>query len=120
MSRFSPTDAALEGVRLSRERPRAIVVWTAYYFAFTFLLGVLASLTLGPHAQDLLNEAKKSQSDPAEVDRMLSQFWPFAAIGYPLLLAFKAMLTGALYRTILNADAHPAVRLRLGVAELRL
>ena len=118
MSSFSPTDAALEGVRLTREQPKALFIWAAYYFGFTLVMGVLAYLTLGPHAEDLLAAAQSTQSDPAEFGRVVAQTWPFFALALPLGLAFQATFTAAIYRVVL--DGSPIAHLRVGRDELRL
>jgi hypothetical protein len=119
MSSFSPTDAALEGVRLTRERPRAVLAWSAYNFAFGLLLLGVAYLTLGPHAQDILSEVRAGTNDPAEAEKLIRQTLPFCAVGLPLSLLFVAMQMGAIYRAVLKPDVG-AARFRLGLEEWRL
>jgi hypothetical protein len=119
MSTFSPTDAALEGVRLGRERPRAILIWAASSFAFTLFLSMVADVTLGSQAQALLSEARQSTADPAEFDDLVSRLWPFIVVGFPLWMGFQAMLTAALYRLVLDPE-HRKFGLKLGGDELRL
>ena len=119
MSTFSPTEAALEGVRISRERPRALLIWAGCSLAFTLLLSLVADLTLGPQAKGLLQEAQQSPESAEAFDRMMRQIWPFFAVGYPLWLAFQAMLSAALYRAVLN-PSDGRVGLRLGRDEARL
>ena len=121
MSSFSPTDVALEGVRLTRERPKAILAWSAYNFAFGLLLLGLAYLTLGPHAQDILAEVRAGAgaNDPAEAEKLIRQTLPFCAVGLPLSLVFMAMQMGAVYRAVLKPESG-AARFRLGREEWRL
>ena len=119
MSTFSPTEAALEGVRISRERPRALLIWAACSLAFTLLLSVVADLTLGANAKALLQEAQQSSADSEDFDRLMKQIWPFVAVGYPLWLAFQAMLSAALYRAVLS-PSDSRIGLRLGRDEARL
>jgi hypothetical protein len=119
MSSFSPTDVALEGVRLTRERPKAVLAWSAYNFAFGLLLLGLAYLTLGPHAQDILAEVRAGTNDPAEAEKLIRQTLPFCAVGLPLSLLYMAMQMGAVYRAVLTPQIG-AARFRLGHEEWRL
>lgn len=120
MSSFSPTDAALEGVRLSRERPRAILIWTACYFVFTLLLGLMALVILGPNAPDILSRLQQPNPDPEAFAKLLEQSWPFIAVALPFGLVFQAMFTGAVYRAILGAGVRTQPWLKFGADELRL
>ena len=119
MSSFSPTDAALEGVRLTRERPKAILAWSGYNFAFGLVLLGAAYLTLGPHAQDILSEVRAGTNDPAEAEKLIRQTLPFCAVGLPLSLLFMAMQMAAVYRAVLKPGVG-AGRFRLGREEWRL
>jgi hypothetical protein len=119
MSSFSPTDVALEGVRLLRRRLKAVLAWSAYDFAFGLLLLGVAYLTLGPHAQDILSEVRAGTSDPAEAEKLIRQTLPFCAVGLPLSLLFMAMQMGAIYRAVLTPEVG-AARFRLGHEEWRL
>ena len=119
MSNFSPTDAALEGVRLTRQRPKTILAWSAYYFAFTLVLFGVAYLTLGPHAQEMLQEMQRTQTDPEEAEKLFGQTLPFFAVGFPLLLLFMTMLISAIYRAVLGSDTK-VTQFRLGRQEWRL
>lgn len=120
MSGFSPTDAALEGVRLSRERPWAILIWTACYFAFSLVLAAIAHFTLGDKAQELLAGLQSPSSDTQDFAKVIEQSWPFVAVALPVALVFQAMFTGAVYRVILGAGVRTGALLRFGVDELRL
>eukprot|EP01036_Dinobryon_divergens_P046455 gene46455-62135_t len=40
MARFSPSDAALEGFRLTREHPGVVLAWSAVYFGGILLIGL--------------------------------------------------------------------------------
>jgi len=119
MSSFSPTDAALEGVRLTRQRPRAVLAWSGYNFAFGLVLLGVAYLTLGPHAQDILSEVRAGTNDPAEAEKLIRQTLPFCAVGLPISLLFMAMQMAAIYRAVLRPEVG-AGRFRLGREEWRL
>jgi hypothetical protein len=118
MSSFSPTDAALEGIRLSRERPRALLVWAGFFFAFLLILRTMADLTLDDEARRLLQNA--STANPDDFDLLLRKTWRFLAIGYPILIGSMIMFFASLYRTVLDGPMGPRMKLRLGADELRL
>ncbi|MBV9511763.1 MAG: hypothetical protein JO303_15935 [Caulobacteraceae bacterium] len=120
MSSFSPTDAALEGVRLSRERPRAILIWSGCYLAFTLLLTSEAFLTLGPNCMQILSELQQPTQNTEDFAKLLQQAWPFLALAFPTALVFQAMFTGAVYRAILGAGVRTQPYLKFGADELRL
>ena len=62
MTGFSATDAALEGFRITRERPRALLAWTLFCFAVS-VASVLITLLMPPEARDALESL---QSDPSQ------------------------------------------------------
>jgi len=47
MTTFSPVEAALEGLRTTRHRPRLVLTWAACYFAMLAMLGAFMALVLG-------------------------------------------------------------------------
>ena len=47
MKRFSPSDAALEGFRLTREYPGTVLAWGALYFLGILLIGGMMMAGLG-------------------------------------------------------------------------
>ena len=119
MSGFSVIDAALEGIRLTREKPRVVLQWGLYYIGFIVVLGVIAYLTLGGHMSELLARMRKPTSDPAEMEKLVTTVAPFLNIAGPVGLLFQAMFTAAVYRRILRPeDARSG--LRIGMDEVRL
>ncbi len=118
MAGFSVSDAALEGIRLTREKPRIVLLWGLYYIAFIVVMGVIAYLTLGPHMSDLLTRMSSPPKDPAAAERLIATVLPFLDIAGPVSLVFQAMFTAAIYRRVLRPDDGRA-GLRLGMDELR-
>jgi hypothetical protein len=118
---FSPTEAALVGVRLSRERPRAVFLWALWFCLFPIFLSLIAALLLGGKSRELLEAARLSPNDPAEFDKLLGKLWLYVAVAYPLWLVFQSAFTAAVYRCVLAA-AHEEKRLylTLGRDEMRL
>jgi hypothetical protein len=48
MPAFSLTDAAFEGFRLTREKPRVVGAWALLYALMSVVTGVLMIFTIGP------------------------------------------------------------------------
>jgi len=120
MSSFSPTDAAFEGFRLTRERPRAVIAWAACYLVFSYLLSVVAHLTLGPEYNALLADLQRASADPAAFWPAARKMAPFFLAGLPLSLIFQAIFTSAVYRAVLSPEEARRSYLRLGLDEVRI
>jgi hypothetical protein len=116
---FSVIDAALEGIRLTREKPRVVLLWGLYYIAFILVLAVIAYLTLGAHMAELLTTMQHPPKDPAAMERLINTVSPFLNIAGPVGMVFQASFTAAIYRRILRPD-DARTGLRLGLDELRL
>ena len=120
MASFSPTDAAFEGFRLTRERPRALIAWACCYLMFTYAVALVAELTLGTQSQALIGDFQRAASDPAAFWAAAQKLAPFFLAGLPLSLAFQSIFTCAVYRAILRPRDARAGYLRLGMDEVRL
>ena len=120
MSSFSPADAAFEGFRLTRERPRAVIAWALCYLVFTYLISAIADLTLGPQSKALIADLQRASADPAAFWPAAQKMAPFFLAGLPLSLAFQAIFTCAIYRAILRPAESSRGYLRLGLDELRM
>lgn len=118
MAEFSATDAALEGFRLTREKPRTVLVWAAL-----LLLSALISTGL---IVGLAGEAFNSLAsgglgrDPERAIETFRQLAPFYALAAPLAIVFYAVLYGAVYRAVLRPGEGGPGYLRFGGDELRL
>lgn len=115
MAEFSATDAALEGFRLTRERPKAVLIWAAVY-----LLGFVAILTLvfGTLGAAFFNVTNRG--DPEEAARAMARLAPAVLLVLPILLLMSAVLVSAIYRAILKPEQSRRGYLRLGGDELRI
>jgi hypothetical protein len=51
MADFSPTQAAFEGFRLTRERPVAVLVWAAAIFVFSLVTTAMLIGMAGPSSR---------------------------------------------------------------------
>jgi len=119
MAGISATDAALEGVRLIRAKPKVVLLWALYYFAFLLILEFIAYLTLGGHMSELLAAMRDPPTEPTASERLIHTVTPFIVIAGSSVAVFQAMFTAAIYRNILRPD-DPRAGLRLGLDELRL
>ena len=119
MAGLSAVNAALEGVRLIRAKPRVVLLWALYYFAFLIVLEGIAYFTLGGHMTELLAAMRNSPTEPTALERLIHTVMPFILIGGAAFAVFQAMFTAAVYRKVLSPDeVHSG--LRLGMDELRL
>jgi hypothetical protein len=120
MASFSPSDAAFEGFRLTRERPRAVIAWAVCYLVFSYLIGWVADLTLGTQSQALIGDLKRAGADPTAFWPAAQKMAPFFLAGMPLSIAFQAIFTCAVYRAVLRPEESSRGYLRLGLDELRM
>lgn len=117
---FSPTDAAFEGFRLTRERPRAVATWAIVYFVFSLVATLFAIAAVGPGlaAFRALNES--ANPDAAAVSRALGQMMPMLSLVAPIEVVFFAVLNCAIYRAVLRPDERSLAYFRLGADEARM
>jgi hypothetical protein len=111
MQPLSPTTAALEGFRLMRREPRAILVWTLLWMgAFTMAAFVW------PSRQVLV----PSQGEFGSLGGVIRRFGPFAAVTVTLFLVIGVTTTVATFRAVLRPQDRAWFFLRLGYDEWRL
>jgi len=117
MDRFSPSDAALEGFRLTRERPWTILAWTGFYFVGLTVLFFAMLAVLGPSFRDMLE-----RGDASEVDAMSAILAKSPQLGPILILAvfFNAVMVSGVFRLVLRPEEKGFAWLRVGPDELRL
>lgn len=118
MTGFSATDAALEGFRITRERPKALLAWTAFCFAVN-VASVLITVNLPKEARDALESLQADPSQTPDVNALMSALTvlsPILAFG----LAVQCVMAAAVYRIILKPGDERFSYLRLGKDELRL
>ncbi len=120
MASFSPTEAAFEGFRITREQPRVVLALAACSLAFSFLLGVVAFVTLGPEFASILTTVRSPTLETKEFWRVAASLWPFLLVAAPAALLFQAVLNCAIYRMILRPEDRGWAYIRLGADELRV
>ena len=119
---FSPTEAAFEGFRLTREKPLIVLWWTAVYLAVNLVVMALATSMLGSSMTDILAmSANPMAADPAVFETIGPKLLMFEAAALPLLLLMSAVLAAAAYRAVLRpGESGRFGYLKLGADELRL
>jgi hypothetical protein len=118
MTGFSATDAALEGFRITRERPKALLAWTLFCFAQN-VASVLITVNLSKEARAALESLQPNPEQAPDFDSLtqaLILLSPILAFG----LAVQCVMAAAVYRIILRPGDKPFGGLRLGMDELRL
>ncbi|HEX6866129.1 MAG TPA: hypothetical protein VF122_02750 [Caulobacteraceae bacterium] len=120
MTTFSPTDAALEGFRISREQPRVLLIWSAVNLVVSLVMAVALVSLFGPTLVELEAMGASGSNDPAEAMATLEKLAPLYALVLPIGLAMVAVMRAAVYRAVLRPSDSAYGYLRLGSDELRL
>ena len=116
MARFSPSDAALEGFRLTRENPKAFGIWAAASLLVNVLSGVIDAFMPASvkHGLETIS-ASDVMTGPQLLDALILTA-PVILLG----LAVLNIMAAAVYRLIFRHDDTRFGYLRLGADELRL
>ncbi|MGH6956612.1 MAG: hypothetical protein ACREEW_08120 [Caulobacteraceae bacterium] len=109
-SRFSPVDAALEGLRVLWREPRAVAYWIAVWALALAVIGVIKALGGAPAAHGAGHGALG----------VVRSYGPLAVLLVPLLLALWVMNTATVYRAVLRPGEHGWHLFKLGADEARI
>jgi len=116
MRSFSPSEAGLEGFRITRENMPAFVRWVLFSFAVS-LLGAVVTVSMPVEVRTALETLRADDTPNArELLDALMAAAPLVAVG----LMIQCMMAAAVYRIIFRHDDARFGYLRLGMAELRL
>lgn len=110
MTAFSPVSAALEGFRVMRREPGAVLYWIAVW---AFALAAIAVVRLFTHA---LSPATAGSGDLGIIQR----YGPLAVVLAPTVLALWVMTTATVYRAVLRPGEHGWHLFKLGPDEARI
>ncbi len=120
MAALSLTDAALEGFRIPREQPRAVLIWAGVHLVFGLVISA-AMITVGGNAfTEFLALSRTGNPDPQATMAAMRNLGPTYAVLLPLGLMVQAVFSAAIYRVVLRPQEHSLAYLRLGADELRL
>ena len=75
MTKFSPSDSALEGFRITRERPGTILAWSLVYFLGIMVIAMIMVTALGPDFIKFVKDGYLQSGDAAAVGTILEQHW---------------------------------------------
>jgi hypothetical protein len=120
MAGFSPSDAALEGFRLTRERPLTILAWSFLYFGGILLIAGAMMVTLGPKFIELAKKGQFSPQDMEAVGGLLAESWPAFILVLLMTVLLMSIVMGGIYRLVLRPEERGFAHLRVGSDELRL
>jgi hypothetical protein len=119
MSNFSPSDAALEGFRLTRERPGTILAWAGVYFAGIMLLAIVIALGIGPKYFAFIKDSN-SATDIDDFSNILANSTPTLIIGLILAIFLSSILLNGINRAILKPNSGGFSYLKIGSEEVRV
>lgn len=121
MARFSATDAAFEGFRLTRRYPQAILFWALAAIVLNLGMMVILVQVSGPALEQIgaLSQAGAAADPAASLPALGSLMLGYLAVT-PIFLLFLALFAAAAYRATTQPEAKAFGFLRLGADELRL
>lgn len=120
MTAFSATDAAFEGFRVTREKPKALLIWALFYLVVSMIMPMVMILMGGQDLVALEAKANSANADPAEVMAAFRALAPLYAVLLPIGLGVQAVLAAAVYRAVLRPEDTSVGYLRLADDEWRL
>jgi len=120
MHRFSPSDAAMEGFRLTKEHPGVMLAWSAVYFGGILLIAMVMMATLGPQFITLARKGQLSSSDLETVGDLLAASWPAFILVLLMTALLMSIITGGVMRLVLRPEEHGFAHLKLSRTELKL
>jgi hypothetical protein len=123
MAGFSASDVALTGFQIVRERPKAVLIWSAIQFAIALTFGVAMVRFAGPAMMGLSMHAeagdKAAQADPAQAMALLRQLGPVYLCLMLFSLVFYPILYATMNRAVLRPDEERFGYIRFGADEFR-
>lgn len=120
MTKFSPSESALEGFRITRERPGTILAWSLVYFLGIMVIAVIMVVALGPDFITFLKSGNQGAGDAAAYGAMFKQHLPAFLLVMVMAVVLTSILMGGIYRLALRPSEKGFAHLRLGPDELRL
>jgi len=120
MAKFLPTEAVFAGFRFVRERPAALMIWSAFLLVVA-AGAVLALFDLGGDQMTALMTASQTVPfDPNQISKLSQAVLPASSFALLLVVVFGSVLETAILRVQLEPGVHPWGGLRFGGDELRL
>jgi hypothetical protein len=104
MPEFSPTKAAFEGFRFTRERPGAVAAWAGATLAFNLVSEVLGALMGGPALAQFNDLLRSPTLDVSLVSQLFPPLVPVLAITMLITVAACTVICPSALRTFLGLD----------------
>ncbi|WP_421932092.1 hypothetical protein [Phenylobacterium sp.] len=120
MTKFSPSESALEGFRITRERPGTILVWSLVYFVGIMVIAMIMLSALGPDFIKFVQKGGLESGDASAYGAMLQKHKFSFLLVIVISIALMSVLMGGIYRLALRPSEKGLAHLRLGADELRL
>jgi hypothetical protein len=120
MAKFSPTDAVFSGLREARQRPAAVLVWSAALMVAMAVTSVAVFDIGGDSLVSLFLALQAEHPDPKQIAKLFEDVSPAFMFGGLLMMVFGSVLATAVLRVQLKPGVHPWAGLKLGGDELRM
>jgi hypothetical protein len=120
MAKFSPTEAVFAGFRFAKERPAAILIWSAYVLVIMAVTLFAMFDIAGDSLPSLMIASQGSHPNPQQLMKLTEQVLPATLFGFLLMLVFGSVLFTAMLRVRLKPGPHPWGGFQLGGEELRM
>jgi hypothetical protein len=118
MTTFSPVQAALEGVRMTRRKPLVVLAWAACYFVMLIALGMVVLFAFGGTVRADLALLARTNDLREWIDivaRRKGTLLPLIA----LAVALQSVITVAIMRSVVRPGEGRLAYLRVGAEEGR-
>ena len=118
MTTFSPVEAALEGARMTRQKPLGVLAWAACYFVMLIVLGVVVAFAFGGTVRAdlaLLSRTNDLREWFDIVARRKGTLLPLIA----LAVALQSVITVAIMRAVVRPGDKRLAYMRVGREEAR-
>uniref|UniRef100_B0T864 Glycerophosphoryl diester phosphodiesterase membrane domain-containing protein n=1 Tax=Caulobacter sp. (strain K31) TaxID=366602 RepID=B0T864_CAUSK len=118
MTTFSPVQAALEGVRMTRHKPLVVLAWAACYFAMLVVLGLVVAFAFGGTVRADLALMSRTNDLRELIDivaRRKGTLLPLIA----LAVALQSVITVAIMRAVVRPADRRLAYIRIGAEEGR-
>jgi hypothetical protein len=119
MEVVSISDAAFTGFRIVRERPKAVAVWAAVQLVTSLILAAALVVMAGRAFMRLQAIGDAAKMGAGEFAAIFQQLAPFYGLALIFLMAFNAVLYGAMNRAVMRPADDRFGYFRLGADELR-
>lgn len=120
MTRFSPSDSALEGFRITRERPGTILIWGLVYSVGIMVVAMIMIGALGPDFIEFVQNGGLESGDAQAYGALLQENKLTLLVVAVIIISLMSVLMGGIYRLALRPSERGLAHLRFGADELRL